>query len=125
MDREEIQEIAENWVRCQNEYEASGSLSAGAYELDELIHKDPHKALKVILETLSIIPKRPESNLVQALAAGPLEILLVYKGSEVVKEIEHEALQNADLRLLLGGVWQSSIQAEVWSSILKFRSESW
>ena len=125
MDREEIQKIAENWINCHNEYEATGNLSANAYELDELIYKSPQKALKVILEILVTIPKESESSLFQALAAGPAEVLLVYKGGEVIEQIEHEAKCNADLRLLLGGVWQSSIQPEVWQCILKLRSQSW
>jgi hypothetical protein len=125
MDRDEIQEIAERWVKCESEYEKVGEHSAGAYELDELIRNNPHKALKVILAVLSNTPRRPESSIFQALAAGPLEVLLVYKGNEVINQVEHEASQNADLRLLLGGVWQSTIKPEVWSSVLKLRSESW
>lgn len=125
MDRDEIREIAQRWVNCESEYEKSGKHSADSYEPNELVHDDPHKALKVILEVLSTIPIRPDNKLFQALAAGPFEVLLVYRGGKVVKQIEHEAPQNAGLRRLLGGVWQSTIEPEVWNSVLKLRSESW
>ena len=59
------------------------------------------------------------------LAAGALEDLLVHHGPLFIERVEREATQNPSFNHLLGGVWHSSIQDDVWKRIQKARQEVW
>ena len=60
-----------------------------------------------------------------ALAAGPLEDLLVLHGDSFIKRIEIKADNDAQFNYLLGGVWQNKISSDVWERIKTIRKEVW
>jgi hypothetical protein len=59
-----------------------------------------------------------------ALAAGPLEDLLLYHGTTFIDRIEREARIYPAFRHLLGGVWEAG-PSEVWKRIEKIRGPAW
>ncbi|MGN2254352.1 DUF6869 domain-containing protein [Frateuria sp. GZRe12] len=63
--------------------------------------------------------------LLAALAAGPLEDLLAKNGGVVVDRVEMLARRNPHFRLLLNGVWGSSIKPQVLSKLAKYRDQRW
>ncbi|WP_339522081.1 DUF6869 domain-containing protein [Pseudomonas sp. EA_35y_Pfl2_R111] len=125
MDRAEILRIAEKWISYYREYELTGKLLAGGDELNELVYSAPKEALEIVFEILSKINQQPENSLFQQLAAGPMEMLLVYQGDTIIELVEHEAARSAEFRLLLGGVWQSTTHENIWQRVLQSRSQAW
>ena len=59
------------------------------------------------------------------LAAGPLEDLLSYNGDHVVDQVDLLARRDPSFRLLLNGVWDSSIAPDVLSRLEKYRGSRW
>ena len=59
------------------------------------------------------------------LAAGPLEDLLSWAGSEFIDKIEELAKWDDKFNLLLGGVWQKDTKEEVWRRVEKVRRKVW
>jgi hypothetical protein len=91
-------------------------------ELSRICAKQPHEAWQTILAVLS---RKPSSRVIELLAAGPLESLLVKHGLLVIDAIEESARTNGDVAMLLGGVWQSDIEQSVWRRIEDVRSRRW
>jgi hypothetical protein len=59
------------------------------------------------------------------LAAGPVEDLLVWHGTEFIDRVEQEAIINPKLNYLLGGVWRREMPQAIWERIEKVRREVW
>jgi hypothetical protein len=91
-------------------------------ELSSMGLDQPLEALSVILTVLS---KNPSPKAIELLAAGPLEDLLVANGPLVIDEIERRAESDSNVAILLGGVWQSEIDIEVWKRVENVRSRKW
>lgn len=82
--------------------------------LDNLTSEYPEESFEVIKTILS----RDSSNeIMQVLAAGPLEDLLNRHGDANIDRIEGEAESNRSFRKLLGGVWKSHIDPAVWARV--------
>jgi hypothetical protein len=90
-------------------------------ELDRLAYEEPATAWNLIL---SILEVDRSTRVLEMLAAGPLEDLIEYHGSEFVDRIEQRALADSEFRRLLGGVWKSGTPA-VWRRIAAVRGEGW
>jgi hypothetical protein len=87
---------------------------------DEVCRSNPELCWELILQVLHT----PHAESVEAvLAAGPLEDLLARFGPEFIDRVETEAEQDAGFRDLLGGVWRSSMAAEVWARVQACRGE--
>jgi len=85
-----------------------------AYEqLDELVKFAPELAFEVILALLS---QTENEDVLENLAAGPLEDLIRIHGKNFIQRIEVEASENSKFKDLLSGVWQVG-DPEVWSRI--------
>lgn len=59
------------------------------------------------------------------LAAGPLEDLMNSNGKEFIERVVDKARRSPRFNLLLGGVWQSGIEPEVWKKIENIRNKIW
>jgi hypothetical protein len=59
------------------------------------------------------------------LAAGPLETLLAWHGSEFIDRVESEATNNSKFNYLLGGVWRQDMPDEIWDRVQKARKTVW
>jgi len=85
-----------------------------AYErLDELVKFAPELAFEVILALLN---QTENEDVLENLAAGPLEDLIRTHGKNFIQRFEVEANENAKFRDLLRGVWQVG-DPEVWGRI--------
>ena len=91
-------------------------------ELSSMCLNQPLEALSLILTILS---KDPSPKAIELLAAGPLEDLLVENGPLVIDEIERRAESDRNVAMLLGGVWQSEMNIEVWKRVEKARGRKW
>src|SRR3954468_20977032 len=103
--------------------EERGKENRWAFEqLYEASHRNPELCWELILQIL----RTPHPDSVTAvLAAGPLEDLLVHFGERVIDRVEEAARRDPAFRDLLGGVWKSSISAEVWKRVEVCQGEVW
>jgi hypothetical protein len=69
--------------------------------------------------------RRMPDQVFSVLAAGPLEDFLASYGPEYIEEVEFLAKQSPSFNNLLGGVWQNSIDANVWERVQKARDNVW
>ncbi|HTU67516.1 MAG TPA: hypothetical protein VMF52_16320 [Steroidobacteraceae bacterium] len=110
------------------EHEATGEFSDtndAAEVLSELARTEPETAWEAIFQILSLVEAKPENPLFQSLAAGPLEDLLSEHGRSIIDRVELEARRSPSFNLLLGGVWQGGMPADVWERIQKCRLRAW
>jgi hypothetical protein len=59
------------------------------------------------------------------LAAGPLEDLMNENGNIFIDRVIEEAKRSEKFNTLLGGVWESNIEPEVWKKIESTRKNVW
>jgi hypothetical protein len=104
---EEEEDLVGDWILNAQTIWASRQVS-------ELSRTDPIAALKDIRE---IQGRNPSAPVLANLAAGPLEDLLVYKGPEVIDQIEALAQGDPAFRELLSGVWRNRIREDVWNRV--------
>jgi len=84
-----------------------------AYErVEALLRNNPKLAWQVIAQ---IIERAPDEEMLFAIAAYPLELLLEKDGEVVIAEIEVAARRSAKVRRCLSGVWGNHIAPEVWA----------
>lgn len=83
--------------------------------VDELKYEDPETLWDVI--RLALDASQDETEVIEVLAAGPLEDLLVHHGAEFIERVEQEARRNPRFAHLLGGVWQSSMADDLWRPV--------
>lgn len=83
--------------------------------LENLIAKEPSGAWAMILRILDIAEQ--DEDVLNNLAAGPLESLLARHGRAVIKWVEEEARRNTKFKELLGGVWQNAIPELIWQRV--------
>ncbi|WP_031433034.1 DUF6869 domain-containing protein [Methylomarinum vadi] len=120
MNKEYIR-IAQAWIQnCRDAYtfgvsSTEAELTWWAYEeLEQLIDKNPQQALEIILDILNLTD---EDRVLDNLAAGPLESLLVKNGDIVIGNVVSLAKRDAKFYELLKGVWGNSIDESIWNEI--------
>jgi hypothetical protein len=91
----------------------------------ELPREDPVLCLESIIKVLGLIGGSSPNRLLSVLAAGPLEDLLAENGHVVVEQVEVLARRSPEFRLLLNGVWDSTINPGVLSKLAKYRNQRW
>ena len=72
-----------------------------------------------------VLKKDPPIEVAGQLAAGPLEDLLIKRGSDVIDRVEAEARQNAKFRDLLGSMYTSGMPGEIRERVDRLASEKW
>lgn len=118
------QEVAFAWIAKWSQPDPDTGLDG--FDLDfDIPRENPNLCLEAILEILEIIPADISNHHFQVLAAGPLEDLLVEHGETYVGRIEELARQRPDFRLLLNGVWDSSIKPNVVKQLSKYWGNKW
>jgi hypothetical protein len=91
-------------------------------KMEELSHRDPDLCWELIIQVLHT---PHENSVTEVLAAGPLEDLLAKFGAQVIDRVEKAALEDPLFKALLAGVWQNSIQPQVWARVEACRGEPW
>lgn len=118
--------LAESWIADWEIRRPDNNRSEPSPSIDIVSNfhlEGEHEALwKFVIETY----RKPMSQRVFAiLAAGPLEDLLVYFGSEYIDRVEMLARKDSKFNELLGGVWKNAIMDEVWERITRTRKRVW
>ena len=109
-----IEKIATYWI---NRYKRSNlkSETQWAYNaLDELIATDPKIAFEVIV---AIFNKTENEFVLENLAAGPMEDLLVRHGNEIICDVEKFTVTEPKFSHLLAGIWENNIHQNVLAKI--------
>ena len=124
-----LDSLAADWIQY---YVALGNPNAPPLfprheELHALVHgEDPETVIDFIR---AVLAKRNDSDkwntVIENLAAGPLEDLLVYQGPGIIEVVESYARQNPAFRHLLGGVWERDMAPEVWERVQALVQERW
>jgi hypothetical protein len=116
--------IASAWIeelkRCREQ--PGTPVGWGFRELNRLVKDDPDSALSAIE---AICRTDASAPVIEVLAAGPLENLLVEHGRAVIERVVDLAKSNVAFRDLLGGVWRSTIEGAVWVQVEAARSGVW
>jgi hypothetical protein len=72
-----------------------------------------------------ILAKDRSDPIMEVLAAGPLENLLVMHGTMVIDEVAERAKSSPAFSELLGGVWSAGMDAKVTERLESLRSSKW
>ena len=113
----DISTLADSWIAYWLQPESSPEQEALSWVTDqeyELVRNCPDEAWFLILE---ILRRNNSSQIVELLAAGPLEDLLAHHGERMIASVETEAKGNPEFARLLGGVWKNAMSEEVWSRV--------
>jgi hypothetical protein len=78
--------------------------------------KSPEKLFPIIL---AILEKDPSNEVLEVLAAGPLEDYLATNNEEFIVNVENRAKEDPKFASLLGGVWQNGMTEETWARVQK------
>jgi hypothetical protein len=110
-------EIAEAYIALQHAPKESQERDDQFWAFEEMLNVgavDPDRTLRIILLILS---KDDSAEVVEILAAGPMEDLLDGYGEQMIGKVEAEARSNPKFANLLGGVWPSTIAENVWRKV--------
>jgi hypothetical protein len=113
---EQIKELASSWIANKGNY------CPALTQLDNLCSEEPEDAWLVIQEIAS---REISDKIKGSLAAGPIEDLLARHGVSFIDRVETKARRDPKFNYLLGGVWQNSIRADVWTRVIKIRNKVW
>lgn len=82
--------------------------------ITDLTYENPEALWEFVLEVLH---RDPPVEVIEVLAAGPLEDYLAKCGEKVIARVEDRASADPKFRSLLGGVWKNSMTEEVWARV--------
>ena len=94
----------------------------GEHTMYDAVLDTPEIAWEAILKILKggLTPEQLAN-----LAAGPLESLLGYHGTQFIDRVENEARRNPSFNYLLGGVWKGGMSKDIWERVKKARLHVW
>jgi hypothetical protein len=128
MSIEAATKLAEEWIAHWEHRFGTGKFPRSTYmdDLDDAVHDNPDLAWESIKIVVGQVTSRAhEDELVEVLAAGPVEDLLRLHGPAVIDRVETEARRNPAFNNVLGGVWSSSIDPDVWKRVEQIRNKVW
>ncbi|HJY07505.1 MAG TPA: hypothetical protein VJ323_14395 [Bryobacteraceae bacterium] len=80
----------------------------------DLALEQPEELWDFILEVLK---RDPPDDVIEVLAAGPLEDYIAKLGERVIERVEQQAAGDPKFRNLLCGVWRNSMSDDVWRQV--------
>ena len=98
--------------------------SATAWAVDQVVDMGldaPEKLWDFVLEVLR---RNPPTEVIEILAAGPLEEFLTCCGESVIAKVEAQEASDERFRSLLGGVWQNRMSDAAWVRVCACRDVS-
>jgi hypothetical protein len=113
--------LVEAWIRRYAHSELSNKAQIEkdtwwAYEaVDKLSRSEPQEAFELIT---SILSSTNDEVVLENLAAGPLETLLVWHGQEIIGSIKNYAAKDLRFKWLLAGVWPNNINPLIWQQLI-------
>jgi hypothetical protein len=109
--------LVDDWIASQflDLHSAEYELLAYAGEASwDMARHRPDEAWEFIL---AVLKANQSSRVLESLSAGPLEDLLANHGPYVIDRVEATARTNVHFARLLGGVWRSTMTADVWERV--------
>ena len=113
--------IAQAWIDQYSKSISKQEKALGAWVDDALscaFYNDADYAFEIIEEIHDIDSNQEHVDL---FSAGPLEELLTHQGSAIIGKIELKAKKDKAFAKVLGGVWQNSMQDDIWERVKKVR----
>lgn len=104
----EIRELAEGWLTKQQGW------TEDDVNLYRLLHAEPDGGLSVLFAAMQLTD---DEQLLNLLAAGPVEDFLGRHGEVYLDRIHSLALEHRRLREVLDGFWQGAMPKRVWHRI--------
>jgi hypothetical protein len=116
MTQEELDNLADNWIRYRYAPRNSAEAEATAWATDlyDLEYDDPESLWLLIL---NIHGKDQSARVQEVLSAGPVEDLLAKHGEKFIDRVEAEAQKDPKFAKLLGGVWKNDMTDEIWNRL--------
>jgi hypothetical protein len=117
MNPSEAADLASSWVAYWRSEEGSAEREALSWVTErewDLVRESPEEAWSLIL---AVLQQDSSPQILEVLAAGPLEDLLAKHGAAFIQRVERQARADRKFALLLGGVWRNSMSEEVWSRV--------
>jgi hypothetical protein len=108
------EDVVAGWIDLQLAAENSPEWEESFWShmlVDDLVNDFPRDAFDLVL---SILESNQSDSVKGAVAAGPVEDLLVQHGSEFIDLVEQEAKRSPKFGSMLGGVWRSSMDEDIW-----------
>ncbi len=116
---QELDTLAADWIKYQLAAKGSVDRKETWYAVEmafDLVDSDPETLWKLVLAVL----EKDRSNIIlQNLAAGPMEDLLVKHGAMIIESIERQAQDDEIFASMLGGVWQNRMSDDAWDRVRK------
>jgi uncharacterized protein DUF6869 len=128
MSLEKATRLAAEWIAYWEHRFSTGKFPPSDYmdDLDDAVHESPDLAWQAIKLVVGQIKARAhEDRLVEVLAAGPVEDLLRLHGPAVIDRVENEARRDPAFNNVLGGVWSTTIDPDVWERVEHIRNKVW
>jgi hypothetical protein len=119
------EDLVSTFIRFAEAEKDSAVYEESFWAYDELSSMGLDRPLEALSVILAVLSRSPGPKAIELLAAGPLEDLLVENCPLVIDEIERRAESDSNVAMLLGGVWQSEMNLDVWKRIEKARSRKW
>lgn len=111
-----ISDLAESYISY---LQTNGeTLQWAAAEIVDLCVLGPWDRLWELVQYVAVREADPGSEVLAAVAAGPLEDLLSNAGPDYIGRVEELARKNPRASRMLTGVWKSSIEPAVWDRIV-------
>ena len=107
-------DVVAGWIDLQTAPEGSAEYEESFWSsmlLDDLVENFPEEAFDVVLEIMKLDRSIP---IVGAIAAGPIEDLLVRHGSLIITKVEQHAKASHKFASMLGGVWKRDMDDSIW-----------
>ena len=125
MNREEIEALASAFVEHFSDQYAwdkdmvltkrdTSTTEWASEKMIDLALENPEELWDPILE---ILKRDPPTEVIEVLAAGPLEDYIAKLGERVIDRVEAQAAADPKFRSLLGGVWRNSMSDGVWARV--------
>ena len=116
MTQQELDNLADNWIRCRYAPRGSAEAEATAWATDlyDLEYDDPETLWLLIL---NIHGKDQSARVQEVLSAGPVEDLLAKHGESFIDRVEAEARKDPKFAKLLGGVWKNRMTEGIWDRV--------
>ena len=110
-------DLVTGWIDLQTAPEGSAEYKESFWSsmlLDDLVDNFPEEAFDVVLEIMKSDRSIP---IVGAIAAGPIEDLLVRHGSMIITKVEQHAKASPEFASMLGGVWKRDMDDSIWERL--------
>lgn len=125
MENYNFDELVDTWIEyqiCDSESKEAENCFWAVRIAYSLTSKNPEELWRF---TLGVLKRDPPPEALCVLAAGPLEDLLAHHGPAFRDRIEKESAANPKFKELLGGVWESDMEDEIWKRMQAVSGEKW